>query len=375
MYIIFALFCGLLGSLMSVILRLELSAPGNQILMGNHQLFNAFATAHAILMSTPMCLLFVCSVIPVLIIINYQLKRLKDGGIEFHVEKQTSKFKLKGIIFKIISELKIMEFTLRNLILLKDQYGGLHYLECNDSIISHIIRANKDNLDHQFTESEIINSKKLHDISQIKGTLGLPKGSLVDPNKLSIIKIDNVYNVKNKNYRGNGGLVVPLCNIMERGPAIASNIRSYSTQVVKDGVQKDFETFSDININKIGDIKNLVTAYETIKSRPGNMTPGTDGETLSGINIKYLENISNSLLKGTFNFSSGRLVEIPKADNKGTRSLVIASPRDKIVQQAIKQILEPYYETTFNEFSYGFRPNRGINSAIFRLDGIFQNSK
>ncbi|YP_008475087.1 cytochrome c oxidase subunit 1 (mitochondrion) [Ogataea philodendri] len=50
LYIIFALFCGLLGSLMSVILRLELSSPGNQILMGQHQLFNVVATAHAVLM-------------------------------------------------------------------------------------------------------------------------------------------------------------------------------------------------------------------------------------------------------------------------------------------------------------------------------------
>lgn len=50
LYIIFAIFCGLLGSLMSVILRLELASPGNQILMGNHQLFNVVATAHAVLM-------------------------------------------------------------------------------------------------------------------------------------------------------------------------------------------------------------------------------------------------------------------------------------------------------------------------------------
>ena len=50
LYFIFSLFCGLAGSIMSFILRLELSSPGNQILMGNHQLFNVIATAHAILM-------------------------------------------------------------------------------------------------------------------------------------------------------------------------------------------------------------------------------------------------------------------------------------------------------------------------------------
>ena len=50
LYFIFSLFCGILGSFMSLVLRLELAAPGNQLLMGNHQLFNVIVTAHAILM-------------------------------------------------------------------------------------------------------------------------------------------------------------------------------------------------------------------------------------------------------------------------------------------------------------------------------------
>lgn len=50
LYFIFALFCGILGSFMSLVIRLELAAPGNQLLMGNHQLFNVIVTAHAILM-------------------------------------------------------------------------------------------------------------------------------------------------------------------------------------------------------------------------------------------------------------------------------------------------------------------------------------
>lgn len=50
LYFIFSLFCGILGSFMSLVLRLELAAPGNQLLMGNHQLFNVIVTAHAVLM-------------------------------------------------------------------------------------------------------------------------------------------------------------------------------------------------------------------------------------------------------------------------------------------------------------------------------------
>lgn len=50
LYFIFSLFCGIVGSFMSLVIRLELAAPGNQLLMGNHQLFNVLVTAHAVLM-------------------------------------------------------------------------------------------------------------------------------------------------------------------------------------------------------------------------------------------------------------------------------------------------------------------------------------
>lgn len=50
LYLIFAVFCGLLGTAFSVLIRLELSSPGVQILQGDHQLFNVIITAHAFLM-------------------------------------------------------------------------------------------------------------------------------------------------------------------------------------------------------------------------------------------------------------------------------------------------------------------------------------
>lgn len=50
MYIIFGIFSGVLGTVMSVLIRLELAQPGNKIFLGNHQLYNSFVTAHAFLM-------------------------------------------------------------------------------------------------------------------------------------------------------------------------------------------------------------------------------------------------------------------------------------------------------------------------------------
>lgn len=62
-----------------------------------------------------------------------------------------------------------------------------------------------------------------------------------------------------------------------------------------------------------------------------------------------------SPVKGKYKFKPGRKVEIAKPNGE-VRTLIISSPREKIVQQAIKQIFEPYYEKTFSEFSFGFRP-------------------
>jgi len=55
LYLIFAIFSGLIGSLYSVLIRIELAAPGNQIFEGNHQLYNVVITAHAFIMIFFMC--------------------------------------------------------------------------------------------------------------------------------------------------------------------------------------------------------------------------------------------------------------------------------------------------------------------------------
>lgn len=111
----------------------------------------------------------------------------------------------------------------------------------------------------------------------------------------------------------------------------------------------------------------LMIAYERIKSKSGNMTPGTDGETLDGISTSYIERLSESLKDESFQFRPTRRQYIPKKNGK-MRPLGVPSPRDKVVQEAIRIILEAIYDSkispTFVNESHGFREGRSTHTAI-----------
>lgn len=72
-----------------------------------------------------------------------------------------------------------------------------------------------------------------------------------------------------------------------------------------------------------------ITAYERIKSKPGNMTAGADGATLDGFSINAIRSIISRMKDERFSFKGARRVEIPKADGK-TRALSVAPPLDKV---------------------------------------------
>lgn len=104
--------------------------------------------------------------------------------------------------------------------------------------------------------------------------------------------------VEREGYSGNGGFIVHDVNHYGRDLALMRNVRFYTTQINKNvnHVEKNTEIqFQEINIKRISYLKNLITAYETIKSKSGNMTPGADKETLDGMNVDYLKRISKSL--------------------------------------------------------------------------------
>ena len=112
----------------------------------------------------------------------------------------------------------------------------------------------------------------------------------------------------------------------------------------------------------------LTAAYREAKANDG--TPGIDGESFQSIEIrgveKFLDEIRRELLSGTYEPSKNRRVEIPKGNGK-TRRLGIPTIKDRVVQGAIKLILEPIFEADFHSSSFAYRPKRTAHQALDRV--------
>jgi len=111
---------------------------------------------------------------------------------------------------------------------------------------------------------------------------------------------------------------------------------------------------------------NLNTAYQRVKSNKGSH--GVDGMQIKEL-LQYLkthgESIRQLIMKGKYKPNPVRRVEIPKECGK-TRPLGIPTVVDRVIQQAISQVLIPIYERQFSDNSFGFRPNRSTHGAIRR---------
>ena len=111
-------------------------------------------------------------------------------------------------------------------------------------------------------------------------------------------------------------------------------------------------------MERILDRNNLNRAYQRVKSNKG--APGIDGMTVDDA-LPWLkehrEELLNSIRGGWFKPNPVRRKEIPKPDG-GVRKLGIPTVIDRIVQQAIAQVLTPVFEPLFTDGSYGYRPHR-----------------
>lgn len=111
-------------------------------------------------------------------------------------------------------------------------------------------------------------------------------------------------------------------------------------------------------------VSHLREAFQEVASNRG--APGPDGRSIDEVREhldELVPKLTTSLLEGTYQPGDIRRVWIPKPGG-GQRGLGIPNVIDRMVQQAIRRVLEPLYEPTFHESSHGFRPGRSCQTAI-----------
>lgn len=121
-------------------------------------------------------------------------------------------------------------------------------------------------------------------------------------------------------------------------------------------------------IDKVYMIESLTKAFKAVKSNKG--APGIDGETIETFEANMEANIvklNHELKTDTYEPLPVRRVYIDK-DDGSKRPLGIPTVRDRVVQQALKNILEPIFEPNFHPSSYGYRPNRSCQKAVAKAE-------
>ena len=117
-----------------------------------------------------------------------------------------------------------------------------------------------------------------------------------------------------------------------------------------------------------------MTAYKNLYGNKGAGTEGVDNDTADGFGKEYVNQIIDELKNLTYEPKTVKRVYIPKRNGK-MRPLGIPSFRDKLVQDAIRQILEAIYEPVFSAHSHGFRPNRSCHTALKEISRSFRSTK
>jgi RNA-directed DNA polymerase len=128
-------------------------------------------------------------------------------------------------------------------------------------------------------------------------------------------------------------------------------------------------------LEKITSISNMQKAYKQVRKNGGS--GGIDHQSIKTFGDWFSNNyetLQREIQEGEYRPEKVRGVEIPKAKG-GYRQLGIPTIKDRVIQQSIKQVLEPYYDEKFSERSYGFRPKRGAHQALQKASQIVKSGK
>ena len=125
-------------------------------------------------------------------------------------------------------------------------------------------------------------------------------------------------------------------------------------------------------MDKVYRPQTLASAWEHVRAKRG--AAGIDGQSTARFEAqaeRYLSELSQALQTGQYRAAPVRRVEIAKGDGK-TRPLGIPTVKDRIVQAAVKRVIEPIFEQAFMPMSYGFRPGRGCKDALREVNALLR---
>lgn len=124
--------------------------------------------------------------------------------------------------------------------------------------------------------------------------------------------------------------------------------------------------------DKVSRPATLQAAWQRVKANKG--AAGVDGQSVGAFGHqapRYLDELHQALKAGTYRPEPLKRVEVPKGANQ-TRPLGIPVVKDRIVQTAVKMVIEPIFEATFVDSSYGFRPQRSAKDALREVDRLLK---
>jgi len=161
------------------------------------------------------------------------------------------------------------------------------------------------------------------------------------------------------------------CHTATNGDSNVRKLQRALYRTSKQDKQKRFYSLYD----KVWRVDVLWEAWRQVKANKG--APGVDGMAIewiinTGYEEEMIETLHEALRAQRYQFAPVRVVEIPKPKG-GTRPLGIATIRDRVVQTAMKLVLEPIFEADFHDCSYGYRPKRDAKQASMAIRNDLYN--
>lgn len=173
--------------------------------------------------------------------------------------------------------------------------------------------------------------------------------------------------------RPNQQLMLPFAS-EEPGEARANRLQGVEAFRTADGTESPVTSTNRI-MEEICSLRNIQQALRRVVANKG--APGVDGMSVGDLKAHLIHHgpgIMNQLRSGAYQPMPVRRVEIPKPDG-GVRKLGIPTALDRLIQQAVLQVLQPIWEPTFSEHSYGFRPNRSARQAVQQAQAYIREGR